>query len=143
MKTTYSKYRGLQVLFVSALIYALAFNLSGCGKDNPVNNGGNPPPNSNDTLVYTLDSLSLYGSGNQSYFFDNSITPIFAGDSIKITFDISSNCTASDTGAAGVYLGSFLGFGFGTAALNQNNTPVIFTHSCLDRFQPNCLRTAF
>lgn len=65
-----------------------------CGSDNPVNNGNPPPTPSNDSLVLTIDSLALYGSGINDTTFFNVLQP---NDSLKATFTIETNCTALDT----------------------------------------------
>lgn len=73
-----------------------------CGSDNPTGNN-NPPVSNNDSLVKIVDSLALYTNGSN----DTNLYNIFtAGDSIKVSLTVETNCTASDTALVGVYVGN-------------------------------------
>jgi len=66
-----------------------------CGEDNNPTGNNNPPVN-NDSLVFNLDSFALYGSGVVTN--DTTLYNLFnSGDSVKMTFNAETNCTASDT----------------------------------------------
>lgn len=84
------KMSAIKKVVISLNILSLLF-LFACGEDNITNNMGNPPVN-NDSLVLSLDSISLYGLGtitNDTIFFNAFNT----GDSVKMTFNAETNCT--------------------------------------------------
>lgn len=117
---------------IGAVILALIISIFSCGKDNPVNNG-NPPQSNTDSLVYTLDSVSVYGIGEQTYFFGNGITPIVVNDSVKLTFNISSNCGITDTATASIFLGGYFNYAF-VIQPNQFNMSLVFNHLVFSNF---------
>lgn len=51
--------KAVAIFFIIILIVAFVASLIGCGNDNPVNSGNNPPVN-NDSLIWSIDSLSLW-----------------------------------------------------------------------------------
>lgn len=59
---------------MKTLILALVLTILLCScSDNPVNNSNNPPPVSNDSLIFTTDSQTVFGNSNQfiiNYFND-------------------------------------------------------------------------
>jgi len=73
-----------------------------CGSDNPVNNG-NPPVN-NERLILSLDSFNLSGIGflTKDTIFNMTDTTY---DSLKITFDIVSNCDTTNNSVLNVSFG--------------------------------------
>ena len=80
------------VILLNLLVLIIFF---ACGSDNPVNNGNNPPA-SNDSLVYSLDSFSVWGSGNVQK--DTTLFNLFnTGDSVKMTFTCETNCSTPDS----------------------------------------------
>lgn len=82
-----------------------------CGSDT-VNNVVTPPVSNNDSLVLTVDSLTLYGTGFKSN--DTILYNTFAiGDSTKISFTVESNCDSVDNPSCG--------FDFGTINLAITN----------------------
>lgn len=84
-------------------ILSLLF-LFACGSDNPVNNGSNPPV-SNDSLVFSMDSLALYCNGLNTN--DTTLFNIFSmNDSIKVSLTAETNCTSQDTGFVAVAVGN-------------------------------------
>lgn len=111
-----------------------------CGSDNPTGNN-NPPVTNNDSLVLTVDSLALYGSGTLTN--DTILSNLFANnDSIKVTFSGETNCSISDTafinlGCGNIneaisnlqlpnsftFYGRYTGFGTHITLLLKSNTP--------------------
>lgn len=101
--------KAVAIFFALMIIAALAVSFFGCGSDNPVNNGNPNPPASGDSLLFSLDSFNLSGSGNLQ------IDTIFnfadsTYDSLKITFTVSSNCDTLDN--------AWLNVSFGDAGLS-------------------------
>ena len=64
-----------------------------CGEDNNPTGNNNPPATNNDSLVFSIDSLGIYGSGIQDK--DTTIAINAMSDSIKLTFTLESNCDTS------------------------------------------------
>jgi len=90
------------VIHLNLLVLIIFF---ACGSDNPVNNTGNNPPASNDSLVYSLDSFSVWGSGIVTN--DTTLFNLFnTGDSVKMTFTCETNCSNSDTAFANLGCGN-------------------------------------
>ncbi len=77
----------LGALFVIAAAAAL---LGGCGTDEITGTGGNPPAGTGDSLIFSVDILSIYGTGIQDK--DTTIPINTMHDSIKLTFTLESNC---------------------------------------------------
>lgn len=76
-----------------AVLLAIIFLISliaGCGNDTVTGNNNNPPPVNNDSLVFSIDSLGIYGTGTQDK--DTTIPINNMSDSIKLTFTVESNC---------------------------------------------------
>ncbi len=75
-----------------------------CGSDNPVNNGNPPLTPSNEILVMSLDSFNLSGIGflNKDTIF-NMVDTTY--DSLKITFDVTSNCDTTNNAVLNVSFG--------------------------------------
>lgn len=84
-------------------ILGLLFLFS-CGtEDNPIT--GNPPVVNNDSLVLSLDSFNLTGTGSISKdTLFNLIDSTY--DSLKITFDVVSNCDTLDNAVLNVSFGN-------------------------------------
>lgn len=79
-------YTYIAIFFAIILIVSI---FAGCGNDTVVNSTGTPPV-SNDSLVFNIDSLGIYGTGTQDK--DTTIPINNMSDSIKLTFTIESNC---------------------------------------------------
>jgi len=91
-----------------------------CGSDNPVNNGNPPPTPSNDSLVKSVDSLALYTNGLNTN--DTTLYGLFnAGDSIKVSLTVETNCTTSDTAFVGIFVGNI------SVNLTNSDFPNTFT----------------
>ena len=112
----------LVIIIAVMLAMFAAVGLVACGSDDiPTGGNGNPPSVNNDSLVFTMDSLSLYGSGTQSK--DTSFFNVLnTNDSLKATFSIETNCTTIDTAYCA---GSFGNLNF---EIFSNSMPNVFTY---------------
>ncbi len=94
----------LGALFVIA---AVAVLLGGCGTDEITGGNGNPPAGTGDSLIYKLDSFVIRSSSAGvlvNTFTDTAFTNL---DSLKITFDMSTNMP-NDSTLVGLYIYDFL-----------------------------------
>lgn len=73
-----------------------------CGSDNPTGSN-NPPVTNNDSLMYSVDSIGIFGTGYIAK--DSSWNCIGNGDSIKISFSVSTDCLIQDEAHIAVQFG--------------------------------------
>jgi len=86
----------LHSLFPAVCVFLISILFISCGKDSVTGGTGNPPV-TNDSLILSLDSLSISGTGR--IFSDSSLHSNISSsniENIKIVFSTSTNCDSLD-----------------------------------------------
>lgn len=101
--------RAVFIALVILLVIGLIANLfTGCGSDTITNNNGNPPAS---TTIYSLDSFSLYLNASIPTYYKDSINFSINDTSIhsiKVSFDLKTNVTTSNSSNVQFKSNSFL-----------------------------------
>lgn len=92
------------ILHLNLLSLLIVFS---CGTDDIMNTGN--PPVGNESLVYSLDSVSLLGTGLQNTSKEDTVMTNMDNDSLKVTFTVSTNCLNTDNVSLRTFIGSYGG----------------------------------
>lgn len=134
-----TKLRYILYLIIWIPAYAGMTSLTGCG-DNPVtNNNGGPPPVSNDSLLFSKDSISIYlptgGYGAQEVIY-NSIIDTFYNIRIEFTASGRGGTNGGDVRyRASAPIDEFCNLGYLVDSTRSNATAFSYDYSFIS-FMP-------